>query len=146
MKFKKAEKIIKENLVGHSYSELSVGDWWTLYFSNGLWIVTQEIESVEENKLNKLLTNTEPSVLDGVDPEYVAKNIVLSRNLRKEVTNASISDDGALKLFFDKSWEITFPSSADIVDWQWCLNRSGNDPYKDFIVACFWAEEIEISK
>jgi hypothetical protein len=140
----RADKIIKKNLVGNVYSEISVGDWWALRFSNGYWIVSQEIISPAEENLNKMLENSAPPVLDGIDPEYVAKSIIIHRNMRKEVTNALINKDGSLKLFFDNDWEILFPSTTDIVDWQWCLNKSGNIPYDDFIVACFNTGTIDL--
>ena len=122
----RANKIIKKNLVGNVYSEICVGDWWALLFSNGYWIVSQEIISPAEENLNKMLENSAPPVLCGIDPENVAKSIITHRNMHKEVTNALINKDGSLKLFFDNNWEILFPSTTDIVDWQCCLNKSGN--------------------
>jgi hypothetical protein len=41
--------------MGNVYSEISLGDWWVLRFSNGYWIVSQEIISPAEENLNKIL-------------------------------------------------------------------------------------------
>ena len=69
MKFKKAQEILEKMLVGHCYSRVGIGDSWDFYFDNGLYLVCQEVSSPEDGKLNRLLSQAEPSVLDGVDPE-----------------------------------------------------------------------------
>lgn len=146
MKFAEATNILKEELVGDFYSHVCVGDCWSLAFSKGQWLVAQDIISLEETSLNILLASAAPPVLDGVDPETVAKGIILHRNLRKEVTKIAIEEDGSLRLYFDNERYIQLSTTTSIVDWQWCLNRSGKDPYSDYMVACFWSNDVAIRR
>lgn len=145
MNKKEAQTIIEESLIGNAYSEISVGDWWALRLSNGLWIVSQEIYSSAEENLNMIINKTMPDVLDGIDPENIVKSIVVHRNMRRVISHASIDEDASLKLHFENNWEIIFPSTIEIVDWQWGLNKTGNIPYHDFIVACFDKGTIDVS-
>jgi hypothetical protein len=144
MRFEVAEKIVIEELVGDFFSHVCAGDWWCLAFSKGQWLVAQDIVFPEESSLNSLLASADPAVLDGVDSEKVAKGITLHRNLRNEVTRIAIEEDGTLRLYFDNGRYIQLSTSTSIVYWQWCLNRSGKDPYSDYMVACFWPHEVAI--
>jgi hypothetical protein len=146
MKPETPRKIIEDALVGSSYNYVSVADWWCLSFCNGFWLVAQDVFSPEEVGLNDLLANAQPSVLDGVDHEYIAKGIVLHRNMRKELSSIALASDGSLRLAFDEDRIICLPTSSDVVDWQWCLNRSGKDPYSDYLVACFYVGEVELAE
>ncbi|UCE56669.1 MAG: hypothetical protein JSV31_14845 [Desulfobacterales bacterium] len=145
MSFEEAIGILKKHILGRSYTYMSVDDQWRLRFDNNLWHVARNIVFPEEPELNKLLANSDLEMLSGVDPEDVAKGALVLRNMRKELTDIVIDRDGTLRLSFGEC-EISFTTQEDIVDWQWCLNSTGNDPYSDFMIACFSAGEIEMKK
>ena len=138
-----AKDILEKALIGNSFSYFDIGDWIGLRF-NDYWLIAQEIESPEEYALNKLLEKAVPPILDGVDPGSVAKSAILHRNSRREITSLIINTDSSLRLYFDKNREIVLITSTEIVDWHWCLNKSGKDPYQDYIVACFQPGTIDI--
>ena len=125
---------------------MEVGDVWRLSFQSDYWLVAQEIVAPEEPSINGLLATHEPLLLDGVDGADVAKSVVVIRNMRKEVSRIQLEDDGTLTLTFDDERFLELPTGTDIVDWQWCLNRTGNSPYTEFLVACFWKGEVEIKR
>jgi hypothetical protein len=143
MHFERAVRILNESLVGNGYTHISVGDWWCFAFQRDLWIVAQDVVFPEEPELSQLLANARPPVLDSVDPENVTKGVLVLRNMRWQVTDVSLASDATLCLSFGDR-QMCFTTDADVVDWQWCLNRSGADPYHDFVVACFWAGEVEV--
>lgn len=145
MPFEEAIGILKKHLLGSSYTYMSVADHWRLRFDNDLWLVAQNIVFPEEPELNKLLASSDLEMLEGVDPEYVAKGALVLRNMRKELTVIVIDPDGTLHLSFGQC-EISFTTQEDVVDWHWCLNRTGSDPYSGFMIACFSAGEIEVKK
>ncbi len=144
MSFKKAEMVLNQILSANLYKCITIGDWWGLSF-NGYWLQAQDIISPEEDYLNSILENTVPSILDGIDPENVAKSMIVQRNMRKEIIGFELLKDSSLKLMFEGNREMTLTTSTEIVDWQWCFNRSGSDPYTDFSVACFSVGDIRVS-
>jgi len=144
MSRKLAEEILKKALLGNSYSYFDYGDWLGLELKE-YWLVAQEISSPEEISLNQLLENADPLILDGVDPQNITKSALLHRNSRKEINDLTLNPDGSLSLLFDQNREIILITSTAIVDWHWCLNRTGQDPYHDYIVACFEAGKFDVS-
>jgi len=84
------------------------------------WLVAQEIDSPEEIGLNRLLEKADPPILDGVDPQNIAKSALLHRNSQKEITAFTLNPDGSLSLLFDQNREIILRTSTSIVDWHWC--------------------------
>lgn len=145
MVFEPAVTVLRDCLIGNAFTTVSVGDWWALSFDRGFWVVAQELAFPETPTISALLEKADPPVLDGVDPDRVAQAVVIMRNLRRPVTDVSLSSDGALNLAFgDRQMSVT--TGTDVVDWQWCLNRSGADPYSDFIVACFWPGQVQVSE
>jgi len=144
MKFMKARQELKKLLIGQMYRSVRVDDWWGLGFTNGLWLVTQDLSSSQDGALKDLLAKADPPVLDTEDPEYIHLSIGVFRNRRKPITDVELAEDGALTLFFDDSWHLHLPTHTQ-TDWQWCLNESGKDPFTDAIVACYSSESIEIS-
>jgi len=144
MSRKLAEKILTKALIENSYSYFDYGDWLGLKLKE-YRLVAQDINSPEEINLNRLLENADPPILDGVDPQNIAKSALLHRNSQKEINDFTINPDGSLSLLFDQKREISLITSTSIVDWHWCLNKSGQDPYHDYIVACFEAGKIDVS-
>ncbi|MDJ0841357.1 MAG: hypothetical protein QNK37_32905 [Acidobacteriota bacterium] len=144
MKSIKALQVLEEMLINQAYIFVSVGDWWRLAFSNGLWLISQEISSSNDYALKALLEKADPPVLNGVDPEYVLQSVAIFRNMRKPIKKVTLEDDGTLILFFDEAWQLRLTTRTEIVDWQWCLNGTGEDPYTDSIVACFASENLEV--
>ena len=146
MKFQKAEELLKKMLIGNSYLRVCVGDCWGFYFNDGLCLVSQDVSSPEDENLNRLLAHAEPSILDGIDPEYITQGIIIHRNMRQEVSDITLADDGSLTLIFDQNRCICLTVDTDIVDWQWALSHTGGDPYAEYIVGCFWKNEVDIAK
>ena len=68
----------------------------------------------------------------------------MTANLRKTITNIKIDELKNLNLDFENGSRMKILTNTNIVDWQWCLNKSGKDPYIDYEIACFWAGEIKI--
>lgn len=66
--------------------------------------------------------------------------------MRKVVTGLKLDDAYNLTIEFEGNSKLIIPTNVKIVDWQWCLNKSGSDPYSDYLVACFWKGEIEINE
>jgi len=145
MNIKLAKEILKNALIGNSYSYFDYGNWLGLRLID-YWLVAQDINSPEEISLNELLEKADPPILDGVDPQNIAKSALLHRNSQKEITNFTLHPDGSLSLFFDHNREIILITSTTIVDWHWCLNKSGEAPYHDYIVACFQIGTIDVNE
>ena len=82
--------------------------------------------------------------MDGVDAEDIPLAVALLRNRRQEITAVDLAHDGTLTLSFDGTWQLRILTTADNVDWQWTLNRTGADPYSDSIVACYFHGEVVI--
>jgi len=143
MNTKLAEEILKKALIGNSFAYFKQGDWIALQLLD-YWLVAQDIESPEEFNLNCLLEKADPPILNGVDPENVAKSAILHRNSRRKITNITLHNDSSLSLYFDHNREIILITSTPIVDWHWCLNKSGEDPYHDYLVACFQPGTIDV--
>ena len=144
----KAIQMLNEKLVGNSYTYISIGDYWSLFIDHELWLVSHEVSTSEEDGINNILSGITPPVLDGVDSEDIAKAIAVIRHKRQPTSGISLAADGTLELIFDNNRRLAFSSAVDIVDWQWCLNSSGDDPYhdRDFLVACFWTGEVKIKE
>ena len=140
-----AIEILRDKLVGEFISRFSVGDTWDLSIS-GYWLIAQEINSKDEVSLNDWLQRNYDLYSIAVDKESVSKSIIVASILRREITDVKLDESYALTLEFEGKAELVFSTKAEIVDWQWCLNRTGNDPYIDYLVACFWEGEIAINE
>ncbi|MBC7448457.1 MAG: hypothetical protein H7330_10395 [Hymenobacteraceae bacterium] len=140
--FKQAEQQLRSLLIGEFYSGVLIDDGWSFRFGD-IWLVAQEISAPEEQRLLTILQAAAPLVMDGTDPQYITKGILALRSLRQPVTELAIADDGALTLHFEPGKSLIYPADTAVVDWQWAVNRSGQTPYVDFIVACFGQGEIQ---
>lgn len=139
----RALELLTRRLLGNSYAQVEIGDWWRISFGWDLWLVFQDVRAPEECEVQGLLARSTAPLLDGVDSEEIAKAVCVLRNRRRPVTRVSLDETGALELRFDGDRRLVFPTSTGIVDWQWALNSSGRHPYADFLVACFQEGAVE---
>lgn len=139
----KALDILREKLTGNYYYRFSTGDTWDFYFDN-FHLLTYEIKSPDEQDLNKRLLNNYNAAQQAIDKKDIAKNIVAASCLRKNITSVSLNADSALILKFENEVKLILPTNTDIVDWQWALNKNGDDPYLGCIAGCFSTGEIQI--
>jgi hypothetical protein len=126
-------EILSNELVGNFISRFGIGDTWNLFIGN-CCLMAREIVSEDEKFLNQWYKNNYPSFGNCVDQINISKSTIVAAHLRKEIKRIEFEGDS----------ELLIPANVDIVDWQWCLNTTGKDPYANFLVACFFAGEIEI--
>lgn len=137
--------ILRSKLLGSFISRFSVGDTWDLYI-NGYWLVAQDVLSEDENFLNKLLEENYSYFNNTTDKEYISKSAIVTAAMRREIVNVELDSICNLEIEFDNKLKLIVPADTDSVDWQWCLNETGADPYRDYLVACFWKSEIQINQ
>jgi len=140
-----AIEILTHELCGTFISRFSVGDTWEFYFGH-YWLVAHNVISENEGLLNRLLQNDYHSFQNTVDKEYISKCSIVAAHMRKLVTGIKLDEKYNLTIEFENDSKLVIPTNVDIVDWQWCLNKTGNDPYHDYHVACFWNGEIQINE
>lgn len=136
------KEILEKELLGAFISRFSVGDTWEIYFGK-YWLVAQNIISEDEEILNQWILKNYEYSKDTVDKENIAKSAIVAANMRKAVIGLKLDDRYNLTIEFENGSNLLIPTHEDIVDWQWCFNKSGGDPYQDYLVACFWEGEIE---
>jgi hypothetical protein len=141
----KALELLTGKLRGSFISQFGVADAWRLYFG-GYWLIAQDVISADEHLLNQWLHEHNPPSQNAVDKEYVSKCAIVAAHLRKEVTGLQLDDDCNLTIEFEHDGKLLIPTDVKIVDWQWCLNESGSDPYSDYLVACFWQGKIVMNE
>jgi hypothetical protein len=137
--------LLKDKLVRTVISRFSVGDTWSLYF-RGYWLMAHNIISEDESLLNQWMYEQYPSAKNAIDKEYISKCAILAAHREKEVTGLRLDKVCNLTLEFEEDSKIILPTNEEMVDWQWCLNQSGSNPYRDYLVACFWKGEILINQ
>ena len=135
-------EVLEDKLLGNSYSRISCGDTFDLYF-DGFWLITQSVISSDEKVLNMLIAAYRP-VNQAIEKEDVAKNLILTATLRKKITDVFISTDSCLELSFENGVTLHFPTDTGVVDWQWALNENGQDPYHDFIVGVLESGNVQL--
>jgi hypothetical protein len=81
-----------------------------------------------------------------VDKEDISRSTIMAANLRKPITKISLDELKNLRIDFEHGSTMKILTNTEIVDWQWCLNKSGKDPYMDYEIACFWAGETQIKE
>ncbi|RAK70468.1 hypothetical protein DLM85_06440 [Hymenobacter edaphi] len=113
-------------------------------YLGGYYLVAQEVVSEDEIQLNQWYQANYPPFADCVDKEFISKTTVMTAHRQRLITEVALDDAYNLTLSFDNNSKLTLSTDADIVDWQWTLNTSGNDPYMDCLVGCFWKGEIVI--
>ncbi|MFD2721067.1 hypothetical protein ACFST9_20275 [Hymenobacter monticola] len=141
----KALEILNDKLVGSFICSFHIGDNWTLDFGD-YYLCAQNVLSPDEEVLNGWLCAHYRSFETAVDKDSVAKSTIVAAHMRKEVTSVMLDRACNLTIYFENDSELVIPSNEDIVDWQWCLNETGKDPYLDYLVACFWEDEITVNE
>jgi hypothetical protein len=138
-------EILNRILKGEFISRFSVGDTWGLCI--GDYVLTiQDVISEDEAVFNQWMQRSYGSFHSSVDQANISKSAIIAAHMRKEITNLNLDELCNLTMTFVDDSTLLIPTDVDIVDWQWCLNKTGEDPYMDYIVACFWQGEISISK
>lgn len=115
-------KLVNSAVLGEEIHSVSVAGWWVIGFSNGIWLLAQNVVCSGEERINALLARAEPEVLSRED---VTKALLIVSYRRRPVTECRIAKDGTLTLVFDQSRVLEIPTHADIVDWQWSLSPTG---------------------
>ncbi len=138
-----ALEILKEKFLGNFYSRFSVGDTFDLCFDQ-FWLIAQNVESLDEDRLNQVVLQHYHPAGIAVDKEDVAKAAIICSTRRKEVVEVTLAPDSALQLYFDNGVKLLFPTNTDIVDWHWAINEKADSPYVDCLVGCFNPGEIQL--
>jgi len=141
----KALEVLTSKLCGSFISHFGVDDVWTLYLED-YWLIAQNVISEDETLLNQWLYQHYPLSRNAVDKEHISKCAILAAHMRKEVTSLKLDEACSLTIEFENGSKLIIPTDVEAVDWQWCLNKSGKDPYRDYLVACFWKGKIEINE
>ena len=137
-------EFLKSKLIGKFYSSYRTGDTWSLYFDD-FWIVSYNLCSEDERELNSNIIENYAPANETIDKEDIAKSIVAATNTRKLIVDVNLQSDSSLELVFENGCRVVLPADTDIVDWHWCINDSGNDPYRDYDIACFAPGDIRVN-
>lgn len=129
---------LRSRLVGRAFSSITLGDWWALSFYDGLWLQAHHLTSSNAHALTARLTG----YADAIDAADVPVAIDVLRCRRRDVRRVELRRDGGLELHFENRTMLVCETDTEIVDWQWCINVSGVDPYVEYEVACFFAGEV----
>ena len=111
-------EILKEKLVGNFYSRFSAGDKFDLYFDQ-FWLIAQNVVAPDEKQLNDTLFSKYPPANEAIDKEDIAKTVIISSTLRKNITGVALGSDSTLELVFENGVTLQFPTNTEIVDWHW---------------------------
>lgn len=139
------QDILNEQLLGEFISRFSIGDTWDMYIGD-FYLIAHTIEFEEENLITLFLKEKYREFKFTVDKEDISKSTIMAANLRKPITKISLDKFKNLQIDFENGSTMKILTSTDIVDWQWCVNRTGKDPYNDYDIACFWAGETKIKE
>jgi hypothetical protein len=137
--------VLRDLLIGESFGWLSIGDSYSVALTNDLFLVFQTAECSRGEQVKAALSDNTIGLLDGVDACDIPLTVSLLRNRRRQITAVDLAPDGSLTLSFDRAWQLRILTTADMVDWQWTLNRTGVDPYTDSLVTCFLRDEVVVS-
>ena len=136
-----ALEILTKRLIGTFISRFSIGDTWDLIFGD-YYIVSQNVILEDEDRLTQLLKDKFSWFKNSGDQENIGKCTIVTAYMRKEVTGVKLNESCDLIIEFEGDMKLIIPTTMSIVDWQWCLNKTGKTPYEDYIVACFEKGEI----
>ena len=142
---KSDQDILNEKLVGEFMSRFSVGDTWDMFIGD-YYLSAHTIEFEEENQITEFLIRHYDEFKFSVDKENISKSTIMAANLRKPITKVSLDELKNLQLDFENGSTMRILTNTKIVDWQWCVNRSGKDSYMDYEIACFWEGETQIKE
>lgn len=142
---KRDQDILNEKLLGEFISRYSVGDTWDMYIGD-FYLSAHTIEFEEENQITELLIKYYREYKYSIDKEDISKAAIMAANLRKPITKISLDKLKNIQFDFENGLTMKILTNTKIVDWQWCVNRSGKDPYMDYEIACFWEGETQIKE
>ena len=142
---KRDQDILNEKLLGEFISRFSVGDTWDMYIGD-FCLSAHSIKFEEENQITEFLKGHYEEFKYSVDKEDIPKSTIMAANLRKPITKIILDELKNMKIDFENGSTMKIMTNTEIVDWQWCVNRSGKDPYMDYEIACFWAGETQIKE
>ena len=142
---KRDQDILNEKLVGEFISRFSVGDTWDMFIGD-YYLSAHTIEFEEENQITEFLIGHYDEFKFSMDKENISKSTIMAANLRKPITKVSLDELKNLQLDFENGSTMRILTNTKIVDWQWCVNRSGKDSYMDYEIACFWEGETQIKE
>ncbi len=131
--------------MGRSIDRFCHGDTWEIRFDNDLWLVTHELRIDAESDLQTLLESGSTALHYSVDPRDAVRSLLLASLMRRPVISVDITTDGALSLHFDEARSVTLPTDTDVVDWQWSLGGTPNNPYAaEALICCLWRGEVRV--
>ena len=139
-----ALKILQSKLIGTFYSRFTSGDSYEFRLDNDLWLIANNVISKDESTFNKFLEQNYQSYNKAIDQNLIAKNISITALMRQKIIDVALDKDCALIIKFENEEELRLATDTQIVDWHWALKKTLADPYKEFIVACFNANEVEV--
>ena len=142
---KRDQDILNEKLVGEFISRFSVGDTWDMFIGD-YYLSAHTIEFEEENQITEFLIGHYDEFKFSMDKENISKSTIMAANLRKPITKVSLDELKNLQLDFENGSTMRILTNTKIVDWQWCVNRSGKDSYMDYEIACFREGETQIKE
>ncbi len=141
-KLKDDLEAINDRLFGQFISRFSLGDTWDLFIGE-YCLSAHTVEFREENEITRLLEKHYRKFKYSVDQDDISKSTIMAANLRKEITNIHLGESKNIIISFENGSTMNVLTNTKVVDWQWCINKSGKSPYVDYDISCFTAGEIK---
>jgi len=138
-------EILSKKLLGEFISRFSIGDTWDIFIGD-YYLSAHTIEFEEENRITEFLKENYKEFNYSVDKEGISKSTIMAANLRKTIIQVDLDELKNMTIDFENGSTLKILTNTDIVDWQWCINKSGKEPYVDYEIACFWAGETKINE
>lgn len=138
-------KILKDKLLGQFLMRFSIGDTWELFIGDSC-LSAHTIQFKDEKVITELLRENYDGFIHIADEEDVSKSTIMAANLRKMIIDVELDKKKNLTVTFEHGSTMKILTNTDIVDWQWCINKSGKDPYIDSDISCFWAGELKVNE
>jgi hypothetical protein len=138
-------EILNNKLLGQFISRFSLGDTWDLFIDE-YCLSAHTIQFEDEGIITEFLKENYDGFIHAVDKEDISKSTIMAANLRKTIIKILLDENKNITIYFENGSTMNILTNTDIVDWQWCINKSGKDPYIDNEIACFWACEIKIKE
>ena len=113
-----AIEILKEKLVGNSYSRFSVGDTFDYDFDE-FWLIAQNVVSSDDEHLNRAMLSKYKPAIEAIDKADISTSLVSCCTLRKEIIGLSLAKDATLVLTFENDVNLHFTTDTETVDWHW---------------------------
>ncbi|GAK89586.1 hypothetical protein JCM19297_1414 [Nonlabens ulvanivorans] len=136
-------EILNKLLIGNVITGYSISDWFCIYLHD-YYLVCQNFTSPDELEVNESLRKSYAKTELTIDKDNVAKCTILAANIRKEIIAVQVNELSEINICFKNGSDLLIKTDTTIVDWQWCINKNGNDPYNyKNEIACFWKGKIE---